>query len=221
MTTLIKEETLEFLNALEQNNDKVWLLENNFWYTDAKLNFKEFCTQILMFLIKEEEWQPTRVEDCLFRMNRDVRFSKNKKPYKEWFSVAFANGGKKSGGMDYYLHIQPNGKSFLGGGMYQPTPEFLKKFRTKILENAQHLKSIINTKGFKSLFSKIFGKQLKTCPKGYDKNHPEIELLRYNEIFFMCPFSDEDVLSEDFQDKVLKAIEVLSPYCKYLNAINH
>lgn len=215
----LEQETIEFLTALEKNNDRTWFLENQLWYNEAKSNLKTFGQEILDQIVKQQKWQPTTIESCMFRINRDVRFSKDKSTYKTWFSLAFSNGGRKQGGTDYYLHIQPNGKSFLGSGMYQPTPEFLKKFRNALLEDSEALKSIIYNTEFKKAFPQIYGKQLKTAPKGIDKGHNEIELLRYNELFFSHNFSDEQVLSSNFTKKVVQLTQILKPYCNYLNQL--
>src|SRR5690606_21573520 len=108
------------------------------------------------------------------RINRDVRFSKNKSPYKTHLAAAIGRGGRNSGRIDYYLHIQPDGESFLGGGMWEATPAQLAKYRQEVDYNAHELKTIIHNGEFRDFFPEIWGDTLKTAPKGYPKDHPEI-----------------------------------------------
>ena len=168
---------------------------------------------------KIEDLGATRVKDCIFRINRDIRFSKDKSPYKHHLSAAIGPGGRQSGRIDYYLHIQPGGESMLGAGMWNPTPEQLAKYRQEIDYNAAELKEIIDQPKFRAYFPEVWGESMKTAPKGYDKSHPEIELLRRKQLFFMHKFTDKEVLSGDFARLIVESIVVVKPFCDFLNYI--
>lgn len=219
---MLQTKTLEFLKELVQNNNREWFQENRNKYDDAKADLQKLVAGLIIEVSKFQDLGNLQVKDCIFRINRDIRFSKNKAPYKSNLSAGIGPGGRGSGKIDYYLHIQPNGQSFLGGGMWSPAPEQLAKYRQEIDYNAGELKNIINEQGFREYFPEVHGEVLKTTPKGYAKDHPEIELLKRKELFFVHPFSDKDVTAKDFANNIVKGIKLLKPYCDYMNYIlNH
>ncbi|HEV7380675.1 MAG TPA: DUF2461 domain-containing protein [Dyadobacter sp.] len=211
--------TLQFLKDLITNNNREWFQNNRKRYDEAKANVE----QLTAYLIKEvqtfHDLGNLQVKDCLFRINRDVRFSKNKDPYKSNLAIAIGAGGRSSGKIDYYLHIQPDGQSFLGGGMWSPTTEQLARYRQEIDYNAQELKNIIEVKEFKAYFPEIQGESLKTAPKGYAKDHPELDLLKRKQMFFAHNYTDKEVTAKNFGEEVVKGIRLLKPYCDYMNYI--
>lgn len=216
---MIHQKTFDFLSALNENNNREWFHANKAWYDASKNNFIVFAETLLARLKNiQPDLYATNIKDCIFRINRDVRFSANKNPYKINFSAAVGPGGKKSGRIDYYLHIE-NNNSFLGGGMWQPTPQNLAKFRQEIDYSPEVLKNIIFDENFQKKFTEIYGEQLKNAPKGYSTDHPEINLLRYKELFFTQKFTNEEVLNEHFLDNVFEGCVVLKPYLDYLNEL--
>jgi uncharacterized protein (TIGR02453 family) len=216
---MLQAKTLQFLKDLIANNNREWFQENRKRYDDAKADMEKLVSYLIKEVQSFQDLGNLQVKDCIFRINRDVRFSKNKEPYKNNLAAGIGPGGRSSGKVDYYLHIQPDGQSFLGGGMWAPTPDQLAKYRQEIDYNAQELKNIIEEKEFKDYFPEIHGEVLKTTPKGYAKDHSEIELLRRKELFFVHKFSDREVTSKDFADKVVEGIRLLKPYCDYMNYI--
>lgn len=219
---MLKASTLQFLRDLVQNNNREWFQENRKKYDTAKADLEELVGGVITEVSKFQDLGNLLVKDCIFRINRDIRFSKNKAPYKSNLSAGIGPGGRSSGKIDYYLHIQPDGQSFLGGGMWDPTTEQLANYRQEIDYNADELKAIIHEKTFRDYFPEVHGAVLKTTPKGYAKDHPEIELLRRKELFFVHKFSDKDVTAKDFQQNVVNGIKLLKPYCDYMNYIlNH
>jgi uncharacterized protein (TIGR02453 family) len=216
---MLQAKTLQFLKDLIANNNREWFQENRKRYDDAKADMEKLVSYLIKEVQSFQDLGNLQVKDCIFRINRDVRFSKNKEPYKNNLAAGIGPGGRSSGKVDYYLHIQPDGQSFLGGGMWAPTPDQLAKYRQEIDYNAQELKNIIEEKEFKNYFPEIHGEVLKTTPKGYAKDHSEIELLRRKELFFVHKFSDREVTSKDFADKVVEGIQLLKPYCDYMNYI--
>ena len=211
--------TLRFLRDLAENNNKEWFTDNRKRYDTAKKDLEQLVEKLLAGVGRFEELGNTKVKDCIFRINRDIRFSKNKAPYKSHLAVAIGPGGRNSGRIDYYIHLQPGGESFLGGGMWEATPAQLTKYRQEIDYNAHQLKSIIHDPEFRDFFPNILGEALKTAPKGYSKEHPEIELLQRKQLFFTHRFSDKEVTSPDFADNILKGVRLLKPYTDFLNYI--
>jgi uncharacterized protein (TIGR02453 family) len=159
------------------------------------------------------------LKHCSYRIYRDVRFSINKEPYKTWFSASFSEGGRKSGLMDYYVHIEPNGASFLGGGMYSPTPEQLAAFRQEVDYNAAGLRKIIKDPTFASIFGEEVGESLVRIPKGFEADHPEAELLKKKQLFFWKKYTDQQVASPEFTQQLISDAKVLKPFLDFLNAV--
>lgn len=210
---------LTFLTDLKENNTREWFGENKDRFLVQKLAFDQFTIQLISLFADFENMDGVELKHCSYRIYRDVRFAKDKAPYKTWFSASFSEGGRKSGLMDYYLHIEPGGKSFLGGGMYSPTPEQLALFRQEIDYNAHYLKGIIHAPTFLKVFGEPVGDALKNMPKGYPVEHPEIELLKKKQLFFWRKYSDSEVLSASFVDHLIHDAQVLKPYLDFLNAI--
>ncbi|UBM58841.1 DUF2461 domain-containing protein [Marinilongibacter aquaticus] len=217
---MIDPKTLHFLSLLKENNQKEWFQANRELYEMAKANFISSCADILDGLKAiQEDLLHTDVKKCVLRINRDIRFSKDKNPYKVYFGAGFGPGGKSSGRADFYLQIEPEGKSFLGGGMWGASAENLAQWRQEIDYSPENLKGIIEDPAFTSYFNQVAGDKLKTSPKGYAKDHPEIELLRYKEMFFYRNFSDQEVCSAAFADEVLDGCRILKPYLDYVNEL--
>ncbi|GAB3922258.1 DUF2461 domain-containing protein [Larkinella terrae] len=210
-------QTLDFLRDLVQNNNREWFHANRNRYDAAKSEFEGFVARLLKGIEMFQPLPNTAVKDCIFRINRDIRFSKDKAPYKKNLAAAVGPGGRHSGRIDFYFHLQPNGETFLGAGMWQPTPAQLAKFRQEIDYNVDELKDIIEAPEFKAYFPEISGETMKTSPKGYSADHPEIDLLRRKELFFIHRYSDKDVLKPDFADEVVKGCQLIKPYSDYLN----
>jgi uncharacterized protein (TIGR02453 family) len=210
----ITRNTFDFLQDLKQNNNREWFHTNKKRYDVVKANFEETIKELIGSIGEFENMTNVEVKHCNYRIARDVRFSTNKDPYKTWLSASFSAGGRKSGRMDYYLHIQ-DGESFLGGGMWAPTPEHLAKLRQEIDYNAQELKSII----YDSNFVKMFGEAEGEAVKGYSKDNPEIELLRKKQMFYWHKFTEEEVCSSDFVNKITESARTLKPFLDFLNYI--
>jgi len=215
---LLSPSLLAFLLDLKSNNSREWFAINKPLYANLKENFEEFVLKLIEEFAEFENLDGVQVKNCTYRINRDVRFTKNKDPYKTWFSASFSEGGRKSGYMDYYLHIEPNGKSFLGGGMYNPSPDQIAKYRQEIDYNAQGLRQIINQKLFVETYGQAQGESLKNIPKGFDALHPDADLLKVKTMFFWHHFTDDEVTSIHFVDLVVGKAKVLKPYLDFLNA---
>jgi uncharacterized protein (TIGR02453 family) len=211
--------TLHFLSDLVQNNNRDWFQANRSRYDTAKAELEGFTARLLTAVSAFEQLPNTNPKDCIFRINRDIRFSKDKAPYKPNFAVAIGPGGRHSGLIDYYLHIQPGGESFLGAGMWQATAAQLAAFRQEVDYNPDALKQIIDAPAFRAYYPEAWGEVLKTTPKGYPADHPDIDLLKRKQLFFMHRYRDEEVLSPVFAEEVAKGCRLIKPYCDFLNEL--
>lgn len=211
--------TFQFLKNLKNNNNREWFNDNKERYLEAKEDFESFVDKVIPRIAKfDTSIKGLTAKDCVFRIYRDVRFSKNKDPYKTNFGGHLVAGGRKSGESraGYYIHIEP-GSSILAGGAYHPPSSWLKAIRQEIDYNTKEFKKILNSKRFKEYFGEMEGEQLKTAPKGYPKDHPEIEVLRYKSLLAVHNLTDKQVLSDDFSEHVVKVFKALKPFNDFLN----
>ncbi|MDN3686953.1 DUF2461 domain-containing protein [Cyclobacterium jeungdonense] len=208
---------LEFLTELAANNSKEWMDANRSRYDQVKESLQEDAAKILSGLsANQPAFSSLRPKDCLFRQNRDIRFSANKLPYKMNMAAYFAVGGKKSPGPGYYLHLEPGG-SFLAGGIWMPGSDILKKIRQEIDYAGSELKGILEAPSFYDYFGEMEGEQLKTSPKDYSNEHPHIKLLRYKSFIVSKRLADSDVASGDHVRLALEAFDTMRPFMAFLD----
>ena len=209
-------EILSFLRQLEAHNHKEWMDANRTQYQQARADFQVIVSDLLKEMIElEPDMANLRPQDCIFRQNRDIRFSANKNPYKIHMAAYFAVGGKKSDGPGYYLHIQP-GESYVGGGIYWPSPEVLKKIRQEIDYSGHELAAIVENSLFKKRFGEIEGEKLKTSPKDYSKDHPYIEFLRMKSFIAGHSLSDKEVTHSNLVTTVMDSFRLMKPLNDFL-----
>ena len=210
---MLQKSTLEFLTKLKENNDRDWFTANKKAFETEQKLAKLFFTQILNELEKTDSIEKMQIH----RIYRDIRFSKDKTPYKNHFSVSFDRTKPLlRGGM--YLHIE-NNASFVGGGFWEPNNEDLFRIRKEIELDASDLKKIITDKTFISYFGTIEGEELKTAPKGFDKTHLDIELIRKKQFVIRRKFSNSEVLSPNFQEEVLATFQAMRPFFDYMSEV--
>jgi uncharacterized protein (TIGR02453 family) len=215
----IQKFTLQFLSDIKDHNDRDWFIKNHKRYEDAKTNFESFVQGIINKIIDFEPiMKGLEVKSCVYRINRDIRFSNDKSPYKTNFGAFIVRGGKKNGDKfaGYYFHIEP-GKSMIAGGAYMPPTPWLSAIRERIDENPEKLLKIINTKDFIKYFGKIEGEKLKKVPKGYPSDHPNVELLKFKSYLVVNEVADEFILNEKYFDHVLNVVKAMKPFNDYLN----
>jgi len=212
--------TFQFLKDLKNNNDRDWFNDNKPRYKEARENFIEFVSELLLQIA---EFDPSishhEAKKCVFRIYRDIRFSKDKSPYKTNFGAHVTSAAKKSeihSRAGYYLHLEPGG-SFLAGGAYGPTGPWLKAIRQEIAYNADDFKKILTSDSFKKYFGEMRGEKLKTSPRDYPNDHPEIELLRHKSFLAMHECDDELVLSDGFVAHCGQVFQALKPFDDFLN----
>jgi uncharacterized protein (TIGR02453 family) len=214
---MLQSNTSKFISSLSKHNNKPWFDEHREDYLAAKEDFENFIALLLKDLAKIEpafaEQQP---KDCIYRIYRDVRFSKDKTPYKSHFGAFFNKAGKKSPSAGYYLHIEP-GKCFAGGGLWMPEAALLKAVRQEIDYNFDEFQQIVGNKKFVKLFNIIRGEQLKTLPKGYEANNPAIEYLKMKSFIVDHAIDDKDVSGKAFLKTCMDTFTAMKPLVDFLN----
>lgn len=215
---MIHKSTFDFLKHLKLNNNRDWFLENKEVYEKAKGNMLELIDHCLLGMKKmDKSLGDLEAKNCLYRIYRDVRFSKDKIPYKINLAASITSGGRNSGNAGYYIHIQPGNESFIGGGIYMPDPVKMKAIKQEIAYNTKDFLKIIDNKKFKDVFGELWGEKMKNAPRDYPKDHPAIELLKHKHFIFGADFKDKEVLSEGFEKKIVQVFKTLHPFIDFLN----
>ncbi|MCF3111077.1 DUF2461 domain-containing protein [Niabella sp. CC-SYL272] len=217
---MIQPSTLKFLKDLKFNNNKSWFDANRKAYEAAREDFAAFIDRLITAFGKTE---PTvlhlKARDCMFRINRDVRFSKNKEPYKTNFGAYINPEGKKSVKGGYYLHLEPGG-SFTGGGIWQPMPAELAKVRQEIDYNLQEFEKVLGTKKFRDTYGGLTveeGQILSRVPKGYEPDNPAAAYLKYKSYTALTNLPDAILTSPTLLTTTVKAFQTLQPLITFLN----
>jgi uncharacterized protein (TIGR02453 family) len=217
---MLAPQTLKFLSGLKKNNNKDWFDKHRVQYEAARIDFSNF----IQLLIDElQQLDPTITglssRDCMFRINRDIRFSKDKRPYKSNFGASIKRGGRKSGFAGYYFHCEP-GQSFAGGGLWMPEAAQLKKLRQEIDYNWEEFQQIIKEKSFKKTFGDLYlGDELRlsTMPKGYEKDNPAAAYLKLKCFIAETTFADEELTRSGLHKKTIAAFKALQPLLHFIN----
>lgn len=214
---MIEQSTLDFLTDLKQNNDRQWFNDHKNDYNSALANFTDMVAMLLHNISGfDDNLIGVLPKECLFRIYRDVRFSKDKSPYKTWFSASMNSGGRKGLWPGYYIHIEP-GNIYLGGGIWHPSKEALQNIREYIVDHYREFEKIVLGKTFKNHFGKLSGEQLKTAPKGFPKDHPQIKWLRYKDFLASCENNDVDLTSEKIITNFTTDYKAMFPFIQFLH----
>lgn len=217
---MIEPQTLRFLNGLKKHNNREWFESHRKQYEAAKIDFQNFIQLVIDdFGRTDISIAGLSARDCMFRINRDVRFSKDKSPYKTNFGASIKAGGRKSPLAGYYFHCQP-GSSFAGGGLWMPDVVALKKVRQEIDYNWNEFQNIVNGKKFKSILGDIYkgsDVSLATTPKGYEKDNPAIAYLKLKSFIAELPLDDEELTKASLHNKTVAAFEALMPLLQFFN----
>ncbi|MBK7710215.1 MAG: DUF2461 domain-containing protein [Bacteroidales bacterium] len=216
---LINKSTLEFLNGLKYNNNREWFLNNQSAYKEAKNNFESFVQEIINEItVFDPILRGLEVKNCVYRINRDIRFSNDKTLYKSHLGAFIVRGGKKNGDKfgGYYFHIEP-GQSMIAGGAYMPPSPWLSAIRENISDDPEQFLKIISEKNFVKYFGEIEGEKLKSAPKGYASDHPHIDLLKFKSYLVTNNVPDEDVLTPGFLKHTVNVFKAMKPLNDFLS----
>ena len=210
---------LDFLRDLRANNNREWFNKNRARYDKARAAYEDFVQAVIDRFGVVDDFVNLSAEQTMYRIHRDIRFSPDKTPYKTEMGALLGKEGRKSMGRSYYIHLQPDDNSFLATGLYMPSPAELEKVRRAIAEDSRPLRSILNAKDFKRYFGEMQGEQVKTAPKGYSKDDPDIDLLRYKQFMAVHPLTDQQMLADDLVDDVIERFKAMKPFADYLYGI--
>ncbi len=214
---MIQKSTLLFLKQLAKNNNREWFNEHKDSYLMAKQNTEDFVDALITKMNTHDHIETPSGRKSLYRIYNDVRFSKDKSPY----SARFAGYMKRSKPMlrgGYYYWIRP-GSTHVGCGFVNPSPEDLKRIRMDILNNYEDWNTLLKSKGIRNTFGEMQGAQVKTTPKGFQKEHEAIKLLRFKQYWFECAFTDVEVLSPNFINQVNKTFKSIRPFFDYMTDV--
>lgn len=210
---------LKFLQELSDNNSKEWFESRKPDFQVIKKEFDQFVQRLIDEIAKFDPLiSDLEGKKCAYRIYRDVRFSPDKTPYKTHLGASITHGGKNSPYAGYYIHLEPGGKSMIAGGSWMPDGARIKKIREEIDYNADDFKKILNKPSFKNLFNELWDDRLKTAPKGYPKDHPEIELLRYKSFIVHTYIDDTTAANDDaFLQKLVAGAKEIKPLNDFIN----
>ena len=213
MAITIPKKAFSFFKNLSKNNNREWFTEHKPEFKNIEVEVKSFYNALLESLQKQDDVDKMK----MFRIYRDVRFSKDKTPYKTHFGGSFGRTKPRLRG-GYYLHIAP-GDSFIATGFWEPNKEDLFRIRKELEIDATEFRKIINAKKFKSVWGELVGNEVKTAPKGFSKEHDDIDLIRKKQFIFTKKFSDKEVTSPDFLNDVSVAFKAIRPYFDYMSEV--
>lgn len=209
----ISKETLDFLKQLAKNNNKDWFNERKPKFKMYQTEVKQFVAEIKGRLNKTDQIESHKI----FRIYRDVRFSKDKTPFKARFAGSFkrATAARRGG---YFINIEP-GQSMAGGGFYAPNPADLKRIRQEFEMDDTEIRDILKAPKFKKMFGGLQGDAVKSAPRGFDAEHPAIDLIRMKQFYVVRHFTDKEVLQDNFADQVMDTYKTLRPYFDFMSSV--
>ncbi len=209
---------IKFLEELQENNNRQWFAMNKTWYEEVKSALESFLDEVLIPGISRFDSRIGRLtaKQCMFRIYRDIRFSKDKSPYKTYFGSYIAPGGRKSPFTGYYLHLEPD-NCFAAGGVHAPKGETLKNIRFEIYNRYDEFLSLLNDKRFKKYFGGLEGEKLKRPPAGFPKNFPGSEYLKYKEFIYFRRFDAQAMDDPGFSAFLLETFQAMKPVNDFFN----
>ena len=213
-TPKFSKEILDFFKKLEKNNDRDWFNEHKPEFKKLEANTKQAYKQISENLNKHDVVDGFK----LFRIYRDVRFSKNKLPYKTHFGGSFSRKKPELRG-GYYVHIQPNNESFIATGFWDPNKDDLLRIRREFEQDDEEIRGILSNKKFKAIWGDFVGDELKTAPRDFDKEHRAIDLIRKKQFIFIKKYTDKEVISEQFIEDIDASFKAIKPFFDYMSDV--
>lgn len=214
MNPNIPNEALEFFKKLEKNNDRDWFNDHKKEYKAIEVKVKAVYNSVFEQLKSHDELDKLK----MFRIYRDVRFSKNKSPYKTHFGGSFHRTKPKLRG-GYYLHIQPNNESFIATGFWEPAPADLFRIRKEFEMDDTEIRTILHDKKFNNVWGDFVGDEVKSAPRGFSKEHKAIDLIKKKQYIFVKKYTDKEVLDENFINEVGVAFKAIRPYFNYMSEV--
>lgn len=209
---------LRFLEELSRHNQREWFEAHRDGYEEARSAFLDFVGRIIDAFRDTDGLGALEAKDCVARLHRDVRFSKDKSPYKTNFAALVAPGGWRGEAFGYFFHVQPGGRSLVGAGLHDPTPAQLDAFRRSVAADPAAFRKATGGKIFREVFGEISGERLKTAPRGWDPAHPQIELLRLKQVLALRYLTDGQMTAPDVVPQLVRACRSLRPFLDWLES---
>ena len=210
--------SLNFLKDLQKNNNSEWFNTHKEQYLAVREHLITYADEVIFQLNKTDHIETVSGKKAMYRIYRDVRFSKNKTPYNSHWSGLYKRATKGLRG-SYYFRVEPSGNSMIGGGFWGPNSADIKLIRSHLAEEPERLRKIIQNKKFKEHFGVLQGEQVKTAPRGYAKDHPAIDLLKYKSFYIFKKFSDKEIQRDDFVEQSVKTYKAMKPFLDYMSEI--
>jgi len=207
---------LRFVRSLKRNNHRDWFEAHRPEYESARRAFEDYVATLIAALARSESLAGLTPKDCIFRINRDLRFSRDKTPYKPYMSAYIAPGGRKARRLGYYVHLEAGNHSILGGGLHEPEPQQLAAWRASIARDARPFRRIAAAPAFRKYFGPVRGDRLKTAPQGYPKDHPDLDLLQLKRVTVWRELPDRMVVSPKMVRETLETFKAIRPFLRYL-----
>ena len=209
----INPDVITFYKELSENNTREWFEPQKKRFKSLELEIKQYAEEIKNNLNETDEIEHAKI----FRIYRDVRFSKNKTPFKTHFGISFHRKKPDLRG-GYYIHISP-GNSFIATGFWNPDKDDLYRIRKEMEVDAKEFREIINEDDFKFHWGNLQGEEVKTAPKGFSKEHPDIDIIRKKQFLFIKKFTDKDVLARNFSEQIITKFKAIRPFFDHMTSI--
>jgi uncharacterized protein (TIGR02453 family) len=216
-TVAISNSTLNFLSDIAKNNNRDWFQTNKQFYLEAQENMHSFIDTLILEINKHDQLENRTAKKSLYRIYSDMRFSKDKLPYHAKFDFGLKRSGKQRRG-GYYMNIKP-GNSYLACGFFAPNPADLKRIRMDITVNYTQWYALLQSKSILSSFGDLEGNSVLTTPRGFQKDHVAIELIRHKQFYFRHDFTDQEILSADFLEKANSTYQSVRPFFDYMSEV--
>ena len=213
MTPPLNPDILSFFAELETNNNREWFEPQKKRFKALEAEMKQFSADLVEAMNEHDSIDRYK----LFRLYRDVRFSKDKTPFKTHFGISFHREKPALRG-GYYLHIKP-GDNFIATGFWNPDKDDLKRIRKEMEIDAEEFRDIMAEPSFKTIWGNLEGEEVKTAPKGFSKEDPNIDLIKKKAYLFTKRYSDEEVLSKDFLQQVNADFQAVRPFFDYMSSV--
>lgn len=215
---MISKNTLQFLADLKKNNNREWFAVNKDRYETARAEFEGIVAEAIARLSKSDPaFATVTPKECMLRIYRDVRFSKDKTPYNPFFRATLTHTGRKCIEAGYYIHIEPGNKSVIGGGLHNLDSKTLALVRNNIIKSGAHFENIIEALPFKKRFGDLWDDRLKTVSRGFSESDEYASLLKYKSFVAVQTIADTHVASATFIDQMLEGYRELTPFISWLN----
>ena len=213
----IPKSSMDFLGQLKKHNNRDWFNDNKELFLEEQLHIEKFADALLLELNSHDVIETPTGKKSLHRIYRDIRFSKEKTPYKTNWSGSFKRAGKQRRG-GCYFHLE-TGNSFIAGGFWSPNNDDLKRIRDDFAFDVEPMRKILKSKSFVTTFGSLQGEQLKTTPKGFDANNKAIDLLRYKQFLIIRKFTDKEILDTSFLNEANQTFKNMRPFFDYMSEV--